>query len=83
MGVQNLVIAAVPLGVFKLCYYVAILAGGRYIVHLTAMQMQRLTFLALALSGQANVPIQRERRRFCQSLPAPIMLGATSTCLAL
>ena len=87
--VRNLVIAAIPLGVFKLCYYVVILAVGWFVLHLSALQMQTLTFLTLALAGQANMYVLRERRHFWKSIPAPIMLFATSsdvvlvTCLAL
>jgi H+-transporting ATPase len=76
--VRNLVFAAIPLGIFKLCYYVAILASGWFLVHLNAGQMQTLTFLMLALAGQASIYVLRERRHFWKSLPAPIMLLASS-----
>jgi len=75
--VQNLVLAAVPLGVFKLCYLIAVLATGWYIVRLNPAQMQTLTFLALALAGQANIYVLRERRHFWKSHPAPIMMIAS------
>ena len=75
--VRNLVLAAVPLGVFKLCYLIAVLATGWFLVRLSPAQMQTLTFLALALSGQANIYVLRERRHFWNSHPAPLMMIAS------
>jgi H+-transporting ATPase len=81
--VRNLIFAAIPLGIFKLCYYVAILAVGWFLVHINARQMQTLTFLMLALAGQASIYVLRERRHFWKSLPAPIMLLASSADVAI
>jgi H+-transporting ATPase len=39
--------------------------------------MQTLTFLMLALAGQASIYVPRERRHFWRSLPAPNMLAAS------
>jgi len=75
--VQNLVLAAVPLGVFKLAYLIAVLAMGWYVVRLNPAQMQTLTFLTLALAGQANIYVLRERRHFWMSRPAPVMMLAS------
>jgi H+-transporting ATPase len=76
--VRNLILAAIPLGIFKLCYYVAVLATGWFVLRLSPSQMQTLTFLALALAGQANIYVLRERRHFWKSVPAPVMLVASS-----
>ncbi len=75
--VRNLVLAAVPLGIVKLCYLVGVLAVGWYLVRLGPVQMQTLTFLTLALAGQANIYVLRERRHFWKSHPAPIMMVAS------
>jgi len=40
--------------------------------------MRTLTFLMLVPAGQANVYVLRERRRFWQTNPAPVMLLASS-----
>ena len=75
--VRNLVLAAFPLGVFKLCYLITVLGVGWYVARLNPAQMQTLTFLALALAGQANIYVLRESRHFWQSRPAPVMLAAS------
>ena len=81
--VSNLVLAAVPLGLFKLGYLVAMLAAGWFMLHLSAGQMQTLTFLTLALAGQANIYVLRERRRFWTSRPAAVMLVASAFDVAI
>lgn len=75
--VRNLVIAAVPLAVIKLCYLIGMLAVGWYVVRLNPAQMQTLTFLTLALAGQGVIYVLRERRHFWKSHPAPVMLVAS------
>ncbi|MBS0232209.1 MAG: HAD-IC family P-type ATPase [Proteobacteria bacterium] len=75
--VRNLSIAAVPLGLFKLVYCVAILAAGWFWFRLTPLQMQTLTFLTLIFAGQANTYVIRERNHFWRSSPALIMVLAT------
>ena len=77
--VRNLVFAAMPLGALKLCYCIAVLATGWFVLRLVPGQMQTLTFLMLALAGQANIYVLRERRHFWKSLPAPIMLIASAS----
>jgi H+-transporting ATPase len=75
--VRNLVFAAIPLGFVKLCYLMGVLAVSWYIVRLNPAQMQTLTFLTLALAGQANIYVLRERHHFWKSHPAPIMMVAS------
>jgi H+-transporting ATPase len=77
--IRNLTLAAVPLGVFKLCYCVGVLATGWYAQRLGPDKMQTLTFVMLVLAGQANVFVLRERGHLWHSRPAPIMLLASAT----
>jgi len=81
--VRNLILAAIPLGLFKLTYLVATLAAGWFVLHLSAGQMQTLTFLTLALAGQANIYVLRARRRFWKSRPAAVMLVASAFDVAI
>ena len=81
--VRNLILAAIPLGLFKLTYLVAMLAAGWFVLHLSAGQMQTLTFLTLALAGQANIYVLRARRRFWKSRPAAVMLVASAFDVAI
>ena len=77
--VRNLMLAAVPLGAFRLFYLVAILSLGWYTLHLSPGQMQTLTFIMLGFAGQGNVYVLRERGRLWSSRPATIMM-LTSAC---
>jgi H+-transporting ATPase len=75
--IRNLTLAAIPLGVFKLCYCLSLLAIGWYLLRLNPAQMRTLTFLMLVLAGQANVYVLRERDHFWRSHPARVMLIAS------
>jgi H+-transporting ATPase len=75
--VRNLSLAAVPLGLFRLLYLVAILGLGWYWLRLGPDQMQTLTFTMLVFAGQGNVYVLRERGRLWHSRPAPVMLLAS------
>jgi H+-transporting ATPase len=75
--VRNLSLAAVPLGLFRLLYLVAILGLGWYWLRLRPDQMQTLTFTMLVFAGQGNVYVLRERGRLWHSRPAPVMLLAS------
>ena len=77
--VRNLTLAAIPLGMFRLCYLIGILSLSWYSLGLTTDQMQTLTYVMLAFAGQGNVYVLRERGRLWHSRPAPIMMIA-STC---
>ena len=81
--IRNLILAAIPLGVFKLSYCLSVLAVGWYLLHLNRGQMQALTFLMLVLAGQANVYVLREREHFWKSHPAWVMLIAPSADVAI
>ena len=76
--VRNLTVAAVPLGLFKLSYCVAVLAAGWFFLRLNPGEMQTLTFLMLVLAGQANTYVLRERGHFWRSHPAWIMILAST-----
>jgi H+-transporting ATPase len=75
--IRNLTLAAIPLGLFKLCYCLSILAIGWFHFGLSASQMQTLTFLTLILAGQANTYAMRERGRLWNSRPARVMIMAS------
>ena len=76
--VRNLTLAAVPLGLFRLFYLVAILGLGWYFLRLSLGEMQTLTFTMLVFAGQGNLYVLRERGRLWRSRPAPVMLLASS-----
>lgn len=80
--IRNLTLAAIPLGLFRLVYFVAILALGWYVMALTPGEMQTLTFTTLVFAGQGNIYVLRARGRFWRSRPAPIMLLATAVDIA-
>ncbi len=75
--VRNLMIAAVPLGSFRLLYLLAILSLCWISFGLSPEQMQTLTFVMLGFAGQGNVYVLRERGRLWRSRPAPIMIFAS------
>ena len=81
--VRNLMLAAVPLGAFRLLYLVAILSLSWYALGLSADQMQTMTFVMLGFAGQGNVYVLRERGRLWHSRPAPIMVLASACDLIL
>jgi H+-transporting ATPase len=72
--VRNLMLAALPLGTFRLLYLLVILGAGWFALRLSPDQMQTLTFIMLGFAGQGNVYVLRERGRLWHSRPAPIML---------
>ena len=80
--VRNLTIAAIPLGLFRLVYLIAILGVGWFELRLSPDQMQTLTFTMLAYAGQGNVYVLRERGRLWRSRPAPVMLFVSACNLA-
>jgi H+-transporting ATPase len=71
------------LGLFKLSYYVGVLAIGWFIVGLDPGGMRTLTLLMLVFAGQATVYVLREQGHFWSSRPAAIMLLASSADLAI
>ena len=75
--IRNLVIAAIPLGLMKLAYCVAVLCVGWYALHFNPGQMQTLTYAMLAFAGQGLMLVLRARGRFWQSRPAAIVLIAS------
>jgi len=82
--IRNLILAAIPLAVFKLGYYIAVLAFGWFIVRLDARHMQTLTFLTMVLGGQATIYVLRERGRLWHSRPAwPMLLASTGAIVFL
>jgi H+-transporting ATPase len=81
--IRNLILAAIPLDLFKLCYCVGVLAAGWYLLGLSPDQMRTLTFVMLFLAGQAIVYVLREQGHLWSSRPASIMLLASSADMAI
>jgi H+-transporting ATPase len=81
--VRNLALAAVPLGLFRLLYLVAVLGVGWFWLRLNPGEMQTMTFTMLAFAGQGNVYVLREHGHLWSSRPAPIMLLASFCDVAL
>jgi H+-transporting ATPase len=77
----NLTLAAIPLGLFKLCYYVGVLAAGWFVLRLSPAQMRTLTLVLLVFAGQATVYVLREQGHLWNSRPAAIMLFASAAGL--
>jgi H+-transporting ATPase len=77
--IRNLMLAALPLGAFRLLYLLVILGVGWFALRLSPDQMQTLTFVMLGFAGQGNVYVLRERGRLWHSRPAPVMV-LTSFC---
>jgi H+-transporting ATPase len=81
--IGSLTLAAIPLGTFKLCFYVGMLAAGWYLLRLNPGQMRTMTLLLLVFAGQATVYVLREQNHFWTSRPAAIMLSASAAALIL
>jgi len=81
--IRNLTFAALPLGVFKVAYYIAVLAAGWFVLGFDPGHMQTLTFLMMVLGGQATVYVLRERGRIWHSCPAWPMLVASGSAVIL
>ena len=67
--VQNLTLAAVPLGLFRLLYLVAILGIGWYLLRLSPGEMQTLTFTHARLRGPG--------KRLCSARARPPLAVAS------
>ena len=81
--IRNLTLAAIPLGLFRLLYLVAVLCLGWWALHLSPSEMQTLTFAMLVFAGQGSVYVLRTHGRFWRSRPAPILLVATTLLFTL
>jgi H+-transporting ATPase len=75
--VRALIVAAIPLGVFKLGFGALVLAAGWYLLGLSPREMQTLTFALLVFATQGVLYVLRERRHFWRSRPAGIMIAAS------
>jgi H+-transporting ATPase len=81
--IRDLTLAAIPLGLFRLLYLVAVLCLGWWALHLSPSEMQTLTFAMLVFAGQGNVYVLRTHGRFWRSRPAPILLVVTTLLFTL
>ena len=75
--VRNLTLGAIPLGIFKLTYCIAVLAAGWFWLGLGADRMRTLTLIMLVFAGQANTYVLRTKGPFWRSRPASVMLLAS------
>ncbi|HUO93889.1 MAG TPA: hypothetical protein VMU22_13250, partial [Rhizomicrobium sp.] len=73
--VQNLVLAAIPLALFKLVFCIAVLAFGAFRLHLTSGALQTLTFTMLVFAGQGMNFVLRERGPLWTSRPSTLMMS--------
>ena len=80
--IRNLVLAAIPLGVFKLAYCLGVLASGWYLLHFSPDEMQTLTFVMLVFANQGLLYVLRERNHFWCSRPAGILVAASLSDIA-
>ncbi len=80
--IRNLVLAAVPLALFKLLYCMMVLAAGWYLLRFSPLQMQTLIFATLVFANQGVMFVLRERVRLWRSRPAPIILLAAAADIA-
>ena len=75
--------AAAALGVLKLGFLTAVLAGGHYLLALNIGQLRTLAFLALVYGAQATVYVVRERRYLWASRPGPWIVLSTVVDIAI
>jgi H+-transporting ATPase len=67
--ISRITAGAAALGLLKLMFLAAILAGGRYVLALNLGETRTLAFVALVFGSQATVYAVRERQRLWSSAP--------------
>jgi H+-transporting ATPase len=82
-NVRTLVVTAAPLAALMVAFSLAMLFGGRVLLHLSTQQIQTLAFLILVFGGQGTVYLVRERGHFWKSRPSRWMLWSSTADLAL
>ncbi len=75
--IGNLTIAGIIMGVFDLCFCIAILATGHFVLGLSTTALQTLTVVTLVFSGQAIFYVARERRHLWSSRPGPWLIASS------
>ena len=81
--IGNLTIAGIIMGVFDLCFCIAILATGHFVLGLDTKALQTLTVVTLVFSGQAIFYVARERRHLWSSRPGPWLIASSFVDVAL
>jgi H+-transporting ATPase len=81
--IGNLTIAGIIMGVFDLCFCIAILATGHFVLGLGTKALQTLTVVTLVFSGQAIFYVARERRHLWSSRPGPWLIASSFVDIAL
>jgi H+-transporting ATPase len=75
---RNITLAALALGVCKLCFSTAILAIGNFQLGFKSGELQTLAFVALIFGSQTLLYVVRERRRMWSSKPSNWVLAASA-----
>ena len=79
---RNVTMAAVILGVCKLCFSAAVLAVGKYGLNLSPGALQTLAFVTLIFGAQGLIYVVRERRYLWSSMPSKWVLMASAADIA-
>ena len=75
---RNITLAAIVLGVCKLCFSTGILVVGKFQLGLRAGELQTLAFVTLVFGSQGLLYVVRERRRLWSSKPGNWALAAST-----
>jgi H+-transporting ATPase len=75
--IGRLTLAGVLMGIFDLGFCVAILAIGKYRLHLPIESLRTLTLVTLVFSGQALFLTVRERHHLWSSRPSTIVIACS------
>jgi H+-transporting ATPase len=75
---RNITLAAIVLGVCKLCFSTGILVVGKFQLGLRAGELQTLAFVTLVFGSQGLLYVVRERRRLWSSKPGNWVLAAST-----
>jgi H+-transporting ATPase len=81
--INHVTIAGIVLACCNLLFYSALLAVGKFWLDLATGQLQTLTVVILAFSGQAVLYVVRERRRLWSSYPGRWLVLSSVVDLAL
>jgi H+-transporting ATPase len=68
--IRNLTVAGALMGIGELLFCTAILAYGRYVLHLDLTTLRTLAFVAIVFGNQATTYNNRERRHLWASRPS-------------
>jgi H+-transporting ATPase len=72
--VRSLVLATIPLALFKLLFLIGVIATGAFRLDMSPGQLQTLTFILLVFAGQGMLFVLRERGRMWRSRPSLLLM---------